>query len=136
MDNEVMVEIKCENEGCVVGHIEVPGEPGKRGFLLASRVVWNGFKPLTEQYRLPKKMAGDGHVLRCPRCSGMLCVSGENETMKDETEDRKRAREEARERILREARTEGEVHEFIDARGIDPALVPITLGKTRIAAKR
>jgi len=136
MASEVKVQIKCANEGLVVGTIEVPEATNKKGFLLSSRFIWNGFQPVTEEYRLPRKMSGDGHLLRCPRCRGMLCVSGENKTSKAETDEVKQAREETRQRIIDKAKAEGETHEFVTARGIDPSLVPITLGKTRIAAKQ
>ncbi len=133
MSDEVKVEIVCENESRVVGSIVV-NNSGKKGFLLSSRVVWAGFQPVTEEYRLPRKMMGDGHLLRCPRCQGMLCIRGDNDTMKEETDDLVAKRDEARRRIVEQATLDDDVHMHVDARGIDPAIVPITLGKTRIEA--
>ena len=134
-NEEVKVNITCRNEGQTAGFINVPLEPGKKGFLLSSRVVWAGFRPVTEEYRLPRKMQGDGQVLRCSRCQGMLCVEGDTKTKAAETEKVVQAREQARERILSEAKMDGEVHQHLPSPGIDPGLVPITLGKTRIKAE-
>lgn len=136
MTSEVKVGITCENESKVVGVIEIPTATPAKGFLLGSRFIWNAFQPVMEEYRLPQKMSGDGQLLRCPRCKGMLCVAGENKTLKAETDKVTRARENMRQRITDQARLEGETHEYIAARGIDPNLVPIILGKTRIAAKQ
>ena len=134
-NDEVKVSITCRNESRIAGEIDVPIETGKKGFLLSSRVVWAGFRPVTEEYRLPRKMQGDGQVLRCSRCQGMLCIEGETKTKEAETEKVVQAREEARQRILSEAQMDGEVHQHLPSPGIDPGLIPITLGKTRIKAQ-
>ena len=106
-----------------------------RGYLLSSRVIWGGFRPVTEEYRLPRKMQGDGQVLSCPRCMGMLCIKGDNPTKKAETDKVIAAREEARKRILEQAKNDGEVHEHLPSHGVDADMAPIILGKTRISAR-
>ncbi|MEN6368295.1 MAG: hypothetical protein ABFD77_01180 [Thermotogota bacterium] len=124
----VMVNVMCQNERKVVGGIELA--PSRSGILLSSRVVWAGFRPVTEDYRLPRKMTGDGHLLKCPKCQGMLCISG---LTKAGAKDVPQAtRDEARERALQLAKKRGDVHHHIPAAGIDPKLMPITLGKTRV----
>jgi len=133
--DDVSVEILCRNESKVVGIIAVPVETGKRGYLLSSRVIWGGFRPVTEEYRLPRKMQGDGQVLSCPRCMGMLCIKGDNPTKKAETDKVIAAREEARKRILEQAKNDGEVHEHLPSHGVDADMAPIILGKTRISAR-
>ena len=134
--NEVRIEVRCSNEGKVVGHLEAPAEPGKKGFLLSSRIVWAKFRPVTEEYRLPQKMQGDGHVLRCSRCGGILCIEAETKANKDGTPEHEQRRAEARRRAMEAAQDKGEVHHHMEAHGIDPGLMPITLGKTRLGAVR
>lgn len=135
MDERTMtmkVEVTCQNERKIVGTIDVPSGGGNKGYLLGSRAVWSSFRPVTEEYRLPKKMLGDGQILRCPRCEGMLCIAGNTKAKaKDVPRDK---RDEARQRALQVAQEKGEVHEHFPASGIDPGLMPITLGKTRIEA--
>lgn len=135
-NEEARVEVKCSNEGNVVGHMEIPVETGAKGFLLSSRIVWAKFRPVVEAYRLPKKMQGDGHVLRCSRCGGMLCIEGETKTAKEEKPEHGDARDLARSRAVQAAQDKGEVNLHMKAHGIDPSLMPITLGKTRIGAVR
>lgn len=135
-NEEVRVEVKCANEHTVVGHIEVPVDMGPRGFLLSSRVVWSKFRPTVEAYRLPQKMQGDGHTLVCPRCGGFLCIEGETKTMKAEKSGQREARDLARQRAVQAAMEKGEVDHHMEAHGLDPSLMPITLGKTRIGAVR
>lgn len=135
-NDEARVEVKCSNEGTVVGHIEIPMDNGKKGFLLSSRIVWAKFRPVVEAYRLPPKMQGDGHVLRCSRCGGMLCIEGDTKTAKEEKPGHAEARDQARRRAVEAALEKGEVDHHMTAHGIDPKLMPITLGKTRIGAVR
>lgn len=134
--NEARLEVRCANEGKVIGHLEVPKDPGKKGFLLSSRVVWAKFRPVTEDYRLPAKMQGDGHVLQCSRCGGVLCLQADTKALKDQTPEHEKKREEARRRAVDAAKDKGEVHHHMEAHGIDPGLMPITLGKTRLGAVR
>jgi hypothetical protein len=131
-ERSVRVDVKCQNERKVVGTIDVPTGTGKAGFLLASRVVWSGFRPVTEEYRLPRKMLGDGQILRCPKCDGMLCIEGATKAKGKDVPQSKR--DEARQRALQIAKEKGEVHQHLPASGIDPGMMPITLGKTRIEA--
>ena len=131
-ESTVKIEVTCQNEMKVVGAIDVPVGAGKNGFLLASRVVWSGFRPVTEEYRLPKKMSGDGKILRCPRCEGILCIAGSTKAKEKDVSQEKR--DEARQRAVRIAQEKGSVHEHFPASGIDPGMMPITLGKTRVEA--
>jgi hypothetical protein len=130
-EKEVRVEVMCQNEEKVVGTIDVPAAV-KKGHLLSSRFVWAGFRPVAEEYRLPKRMSGDGHILRCPRCQGMLCIAGHTKAKEKDVPQEKR--DEARQRGLDAALQKGEVDHHIAAHGIDPGLMPITLGKTRVEA--
>lgn len=127
--NEVKIEITCSNEDRVVGHLEVP-QGGNH--LLTSKMVWAKFRPITEDYRLPQRMAGDGHSLVCSRCGGLLCIKGETATMKGAGEASDKLRDEARQRAMNLASDIAEVHQHIPAKGISADLMPITLGKTTI----
>lgn len=131
-ESTVKVEVTCQNEKKIVGTIDVPSGGGRKGFLLSSRVVWSSFRPITEDYRLPRKMLGDGQILRCSKCEGMLCIAGDTKAKAKDVPQEKR--DEARQRALQMAKEKGSVHEHFPASGIDPALMPITLGKTRIEA--
>jgi len=138
----VQVDVTCANENKVVGRIQVPTNVGDKGFLLSSRSVWSGFRPLLEDYRLPQKMQGDGQNLTCPRCQGLLCISGQTKAATEAVEEQRggegeRLREAARRRALDTANQmkEGPVDVHMPTAGIDPGLMPITLGKTRIAAE-
>lgn len=131
----VNVVVTCANENKEVGRINVPVIAGGKGHLLTSRVVWAGFQPATEDYRLPRNMQGDGHVLRCPHCEGALCIEGETQAKKKETPAVIQAREEARSRIFNQVQAEGTVHQHVPSRGTDAGSIPITLGKTRIDAR-
>lgn len=133
-ENEVRIDVVCDNEKKVVGAIDVPaGKVGGKGFLLSSRVVWAGFRPATEDYRLPSKMQGDGHVLRCPRCQGMLCIQGQTKTADKDVPAVER--DAARRRSVDLAKNKGEVHQHLASPGIDQNTMPITLGKTLVEAK-
>jgi len=131
---DVRVEVECENESKAVGHIEVPTTGDKKGYLLSSRIVWSRFRPVTEAYRLGRKMQGDGQVFRCPKCGGMLCLRGETPASAVRSND-EAEREAARQRAVDLAMVKGNVDRHIVAHGIKPDLVPITLGKTRIDAE-
>ena len=130
------VKITCENERCQVGHMDVPASNNKKGFLFSPRIVWSGFSPITEDYRLDRRMQGDGQLLRCPRCKGMLCVEGNTKLRVAETDEVVDARNRARERIVAQVKMDGDVHMHVHGRRMDSGLVPIILGKTRIIVER
>jgi len=135
---DVLVEVFCSNEKRAVGTLPVPSE---RDRTITSRSVWSGFRPVSEEYRLPRKMQGDGVVLSCPRCGAKLCIKGETKAATEDSRDGAkltRLREEARRRALDTANMmeEGAVDVHLPAAGLDPGLMPITLGKTKIEASR
>jgi len=138
----VQVDVTCSNETKVVGRITVPTNAGTKGFLLSSRAVWSGYRPLLEEYRLPQKMQGDGQSLQCPRCGGLLCIQGETKTANEAERlsrggNDTRLRDAARRRAMDAANQmkEGSVDMHMPAAGISPDMMPITLGKTRIEAR-
>lgn len=122
------IQVRCANERWrgeykVVGHITL--EAGE--VELSGDVVWDHYRPVAEDYRLPDEPPGRGVSIRCPRCRGLLCVAAEV------AEPQGGDREGARQRALAAAKAKGPVHHHIVSSGLESGYVPLAMGmKLRI----
>jgi len=134
---DLMVEVHCSNENRVVGHLILDEKDAQNGVTLSARVVWNSFRPITEEYRLPQRMANDGHLLCCPLCQNYLGIKGDNKAAKqEEGGELARKRDLARERILEQVKRDTGVDEHISSSGLPVDFVHISLGRTKFGAQR
>lgn len=85
------IQVYCQNEGVVVGHMElVPGIAK-----LTAMTFINSFVPVSGDYRLAYKMPDRMQHAKCPKCGGALGIISNR---KKESETLQRARQAARER--------------------------------------
>lgn len=70
--DEVVMDVKCYEERCVIGVIRVPSGGMVR---LTAAEVMRRFEPSEQRFRLQPNLR-DGDLFRCPRCQRPVSVVG------------------------------------------------------------
>lgn len=143
MESKCMIPVRCIEEGCLVGNLEVSlGEE----ILLTPDRVWASFVPISEERKLWRQMQKTGDTLKCPKCKSMLSISTESKIGEDKRAELEKQRAVLRAKAIKELNSTdyltvgGRTHKVVARKHVGSVdwpdgESPIVLGQTKIKAE-